>query len=437
MARLAGRAVPRARPVRRAGRRVRALRPARNGRLEPGAGGLPAQLRRGQLPRPRHDASEGDPAAAGVDRRRAHVLRRLLQVGDDARDALASRALLGGGGPEPGAVRGRHRSRLRARGARAGARVPRGLPRRAIDRWPLLGALGLRARRRRADRRRRRPHPDARARDGAGVPRRAGQPGPPARSPVRGGLAGRTRQDLHRGHDRRVRPLGRAADRGIHRQGGQGARPCARRVAGRARSPASRGASRRSVRPRRRVLPLGVRDRGRRLDPRDQRLQPAGRPVRQGPDEPDPRQRPRSGRRAAGSLDELLDGAEERDYVCVQAFVDPTDENEARIMELVQTHPRPHRLRDHARVRAALPALHRPAAQGRPSDRPLRPGRRRHRRRDPDPRQGLRLRQADLRPGGRRLRLAAGARPSHRSNRDWRTSRCNSEWWGWGAWARA
>ena len=38
-----------------------------------------------------------------------------------------------------------------------------------------------------------------------------------------------------------------------------------------------------------------------------------------------------------GSLDELLDGAEERDYVCVQAFVDPTDENEARIMELVQT----------------------------------------------------------------------------------------------------
>jgi transaldolase/glucose-6-phosphate isomerase len=40
---------------------------------------------------------------------------------------------------------------------------------------------------------------------------------------------------------------------------------------------------------------------------------------------------------ATGSLDELLDGAEERDYVCVQAFVDPTDENEARIMELVQT----------------------------------------------------------------------------------------------------
>jgi hypothetical protein len=37
-----------------------------------------------------------------------------------------------------------------------------------------------------------------------------------------------------------------------------------------------------------------------------------------------------------GSLDKLLDGAEQRDYVCVQAFVDPTDENEARITELVQ-----------------------------------------------------------------------------------------------------
>ena len=118
---------------------------------------------------------------------------------------------------------------------------------------------------------------------------------------------------------------------------------------------------------------------------------------------------------ATGSLDELMDGAEERDYICVQAFIDPTEENEARIMELVDD-PRPHWMRDHARLWAAVPALDRSAAQGRAADRPLRPGRRRHRRRDPDPRQGLRLRQADLRPGGRRLRLAAGARPSHHSN---------------------
>jgi phosphoglucose isomerase-like protein len=38
-----------------------------------------------------------------------------------------------------------------------------------------------------------------------------------------------------------------------------------------------------------------------------------------------------------GSLDELLEGAEEANYVCVQAFVDPTDENEGRIKKLVQT----------------------------------------------------------------------------------------------------
>jgi Phosphoglucose isomerase len=36
-----------------------------------------------------------------------------------------------------------------------------------------------------------------------------------------------------------------------------------------------------------------------------------------------------------GSLDELLDGAEERNYICVQAFVDPTEENERSVMELV------------------------------------------------------------------------------------------------------
>lgn len=39
----------------------------------------------------------------------------------------------------------------------------------------------------------------------------------------------------------------------------------------------------------------------------------------------------------AGSLDELLDGAEEGNYVCVQAFVDPTDDSEAKIMELVES----------------------------------------------------------------------------------------------------
>jgi hypothetical protein len=37
-----------------------------------------------------------------------------------------------------------------------------------------------------------------------------------------------------------------------------------------------------------------------------------------------------------GSLQELLAGTQEGDYVCVQAFVDPTDENERRILGLVE-----------------------------------------------------------------------------------------------------
>lgn len=37
-----------------------------------------------------------------------------------------------------------------------------------------------------------------------------------------------------------------------------------------------------------------------------------------------------------GSLDKLLEGSEPPAYVCVQAFVDPTDENEQRIMGLVE-----------------------------------------------------------------------------------------------------
>ena len=50
-------------------------------------------LRRGALSRPRHDAPDGDPAARGADRRRPDALRRRLEVGDDARDALPRRLL--------------------------------------------------------------------------------------------------------------------------------------------------------------------------------------------------------------------------------------------------------------------------------------------------------------------------------------------------------
>src|SRR5439155_19700473 len=73
------------------------------------------------------------------------------------------------------------------------------------------------------------------------------------------------------------------------------------------------------------------------------------------------------------------------------------------------------RLRRDPRPWPALPALHRAAAQGRPADGPLRPGRRRHRRRDPDSRTGVRLRPADQGAGRRRLPLAEAARAHDRA----------------------
>src|SRR5207249_1382343 len=69
----------------------------------------------------------------------------------------------------------------------------------------------------------------------------------------------------------------------------------------------------------------------------------------------------------------------------------------------------------HARAWAALSALHGTAAQGRPADRSVRPGRRRHRRRDSDSRPGLWLRSPDSRPGRGRLPLVAGTRQEDRA----------------------
>ena len=289
MARVAGRALPRARPDRTSHRPVRALRPVGHGRVEPRPGGLPPHLRVLQLPRPRYHASAGDPPPAGVDRRRPQLLRRVLQVGHDAGDALAPGALLGAGRPRSRAVRRRHRPRFRAGGARRGTRLPCRLSRRADHRGSLLGPLRLRARRGGLDRRRPRPHSQPGRGDGPELPRGTGQSRSPARPPLRERLERRARQDLHREHARRIRPVGGAVDRRIDGQGGQGAHPRAGRIAGATRPAARRGADRRPLRPWRRVLPLGVRHGGRRLDPRDQRLQPAGRAVCQGPDERDPR----------------------------------------------------------------------------------------------------------------------------------------------------
>src|SRR5262245_18758492 len=73
-------------------------------------------------------------------------------------------------------------------------------------------------------------------------------------------------------------------------------------------------------------------------------------------------------------------------------------------------------MRRHPRARAALSPLDRTTPQGRPADGPLRPGRGRHRRRDPDPRSGLRLRPADPRASGGRFPLPARPRPHDRQS---------------------
>ena len=145
------------------------------------------------------------------------------------------------------------------------------------------------------------------------------------------------RQDLHRRDRRRLRPLGGAADRGVDRQAREGPRARAGRVARRPGPPGRRAADRRPVLARRRVLPLGVRRRGRRRLPRDQPVRPAGRAGGEGQDERGARDRHGAGRRAARApIDELLAQANERDYVCVQAFIEPSAENDRRIDDLVR-----------------------------------------------------------------------------------------------------
>ena len=94
------------------------------------------------LPRARHDASGGDPPARRRARPRADALRRLVEVGHDARDALRTSTSSGSAaGKRASRFVVDHRPRLAARAARARARH-RGLRRRADDRRALLGAVG-------------------------------------------------------------------------------------------------------------------------------------------------------------------------------------------------------------------------------------------------------------------------------------------------------
>ena len=126
LARLAGRAVAHARADGRAGGapgRLRAGRPARDGRLEPRARGDPPHVRRQRSARARHDPPERDQAPRGAARPRPHAVRGRVEVGDDARDALAARLL-----PRPRRrrVRRDHRSRHRAGAVRRRARSSSG-----------------------------------------------------------------------------------------------------------------------------------------------------------------------------------------------------------------------------------------------------------------------------------------------------------------------
>ena len=300
-------------------------RPARHGRLEPRARGAAAHVPRRELPRARHDASGGDPRGRERDRPRAHALRLGVEVGRHARDALAHRLLLGADRQARRGVRRDHGSRLRARADGARARLPARVHGRADDRRPLLGALAVRdgagradGHRRRAPARERRPH-------GRRLPPRRRQPRLRARPPVRQRLARRPRQDLHRGHGGRLRALGGAADRRVDGQAGEGARARARRVARRPRPPGAR--CRRSPTRTRSAASSSA---------GSSRVAVAGAFLEINPfDQPDvqaakdktnevlatgtePEVEPQ------GSVDELLAQANERDYVCVQAFIEPS-----------------------------------------------------------------------------------------------------------------
>ena len=92
----------------------------------------------------------------------------------------------------------------------------------------------------------------------------------------------------------------------------------------------------RPVRARQGVLPLGVRDRGRRARARHQPVRPAERPGGEGPHEGAARPRRRAAARAGGVAEELFAQARDGDYVCIQAFVEPSAANDARLAALVE-----------------------------------------------------------------------------------------------------
>ena len=260
-------------------------RPARHGRLVTRPRGDPADVPAGDVPRPRHDASAGDSQTS----RRSSTSRARCSSSprSPARPWRRAPTLTTSGS---GAQTGELWAAITDPGsALEELALERELwcdfRRRADDRRPLLGAVGVRDRAGRADGDRPDAVSAAGTGDGRGVPAGRGQPGPRARALARRGVAGGPGQDLRRAEPGRLRPLGRAAARGVDREARQGADPRARRAGRRARPPGAGGAGHRPVRARPGVLPLGVRDRGGRLDPRHQPVRPAGRAGGEGQDE--------------------------------------------------------------------------------------------------------------------------------------------------------
>ena len=229
----------RARSPTRSPTSVRRRRPARHGRLEPRAGGAAADVRRRERStcstrrtRRRSARLERD------DRPRADALPRGVEVRLDARDALAPRVLLGATVRKRRAVRRDHRSRARRS---SGSQRERGF--RAVfpgeptigGRYSALSPFGMVPAAlmgvdlaRFLDERR----PDARRLPGATT----ATPASSSASQLGAGWQeGRDKVCIDPNR-RRLRPLGRAADRGVDRQAGQGPRAGAGRVARRART---------------------------------------------------------------------------------------------------------------------------------------------------------------------------------------------------------
>ncbi len=115
------------------------------------------------------------------------------------------------------------------------------------------------------------------------------------------------------------------------------------------------------------------------------------------------------------ALRALLGDANPPHYVAIMGYVPFSDEFDRAVAELRRRHPRRHPCGDDLRLRAAVPALDRAAAQGR---RPGRPVPAAHLRAAPRRRgagRGLLVRQADRRAGGRRPADAARPRAARRA----------------------